>query len=602
MFRPFQSLFSDPFGAPALVRRVIIEHGVASWRRYAIALVLMAVAAAATAVSAALFGNIVNQAYLRKDFMALVIMCGVIVAISVVKGLATYGSVVEMAKVANRIVANNEERMFDKLLNENLAFFADRHSSEFMARVTTGAAAASQLLNLLITAAGRDFLSLIGLMGVMVYQDPLMSLVTFVIAPPVVLIMRQLVRRARTVILRRYTSGVATLETLQEALQGIRIVKAFTLEEAMRARVRVSIADVQAAANKMARVSSRSSPLMESLAGVAIALAVLYGGYRVINTGAKPGSFVSFMAAFLLAYEPAKRLTRLNFDITQTLLGVRLFYELVDSPATEPDDGDKPPLVLSTARVEFRSVDFAYRPGEPVIKGMSFTAEPGRVTALVGSSGGGKSTVLNLLLRFYEIDRGAILIDGQDIAAVARRSLRQQIAYVGQDVFLFRGSIRENIAFGRPQADQEEIVTAAKAAHAHEFITAFPQGYDTPVGEHGLRLSGGQRQRIAVARALIKDAPIVLLDEATAALDSESERLVQDAIARLCNGRTTLVIAHRLATIMHADRILVIEDGMIAESGRHDELLRRNGRYASFYRLQLREQAPHEPIAIASSA
>src|SRR5262249_34373125 len=256
-------------------------------------------------------------------------------------------------------------------------------------------------------------------------------------------------RRARTVIMTKYTSGVATLETLQEALSGIRIVKAFTLESIMRTRVRRSIGEVEAAANKMAGVSNRSGPLMEALAGVAIALAIMYGGYRVINTGAKPGKFVSFMAAFLLAYEPAKRLTRLNFDVSHALLGVRLYYELIDSRATEPDDEARPPLVLSNARIEFRDVHFAYRAGEPVIKGLSFVGEPGKVTALVGPSGGGKSTVLNLILRFYENQMGTILIDGQNIAAVSRRSLRRQIGYVGQDVFLFRGSVRDNIAFGK---------------------------------------------------------------------------------------------------------------------------------------------------------
>jgi len=597
-----QSHSADRYGTLALIWRVVTEHGSANWKRYAVSVALMAIAAAATALSAYLFGDVVNQAFLTKNFPAIVALCAAIVAISLVKGVATYGSTVQLARIGNRIVADNERRMFDKLLNESLGYFADRHSSEFMARLTTGAAAASQTLNLLMTAIGRDLLSLIALMTVMVLQDPLISLVAFVIAPPIVLLMRQLVRRARTVIFTKYTSGVATLETLQEALQGIRIVKAFTLEETMRARVQGSISDVQAAANKMARVSNRSGPVMEAFAGIALAFAMLYGGYRVINTGAKPGEFVSFTAAFLLAYEPAKRLARLNFDLSYTLLGVRLFYELIDSPATEPSETDKPPLVLSTARVEFRDVGFAYRPGEPVIKNMSFTAEPGRVTALVGPSGGGKTTVFNLMLRFYEVGGGAILIDGQDIAAVARRSLREQIGFVGQDVFLFRGSIRENIAFGKPGAGEDEIVAAAKAAHAHDFIMAFPAGYETPVGEHGLALSGGQRQRIAVARALIKDAPIVLLDEATAALDSESERLVQDAIAHLCEGRTTIVIAHRLHTITHADRILVVEDGTIVESGRHDDLLRRSGRYASFYRLQLREQAAREPIAIASSA
>src|SRR5262249_16887395 len=294
--------------------------------------------AAATAASAVFFGEVVNQAYQRRNFSALIVACGVIIAVSIVKGLATYGSAVQLARIGNGMVAENERRMFDKLLKESLSFFPDRHSSEFMARLTTGAAAASQTINLLVTAAGRDLLSLIGLLIVMVIQDPVMSLVTFVIAPPIILVMRQLVRRARTVIMTKYTSGVATLETLQEALSGIRIVKAFTLESIMRTRVRRSIGEEEAAANKMARVSNRSGPLMEALAGGAIGLAIMYGGYRVINTGAKPGKFVSFMAAFLLAYEPAKRLARLNFDVSHSLLGVRLYYELMDSPASEPND------------------------------------------------------------------------------------------------------------------------------------------------------------------------------------------------------------------------------------------------------------------------
>ena len=353
----------------------------------------------------------------------------------------------------------------------------------------------------------------------------------------------------------------------------------------------------------MARVANRASPLMEMLGGFTVALATIYGGYRVIETGATPGEFVSFLAAFLLAYEPAKRLARLNIDLNNSLVGVRVLYEVIDSPPGEPSDDDLPALHLSAARLEFADVHFAYRAGTPVLRGMSFVAQPGKVTALVGPSGGGKSTVLNLILRFYDADSGRVLIDGQHIAAVSRRSLRQEIAYVGQIVHLFRGTIRENIAFGKLSASEAEIVAAAKAAHAHDFILSFPAGYDTPVGEHGLQLSGGQRQRIAIARALIKNCPIILLDEATAALDSESERHVQEALAELCKGRTTLVIAHRLSTIMHADSILVVEDGLVVESGRHDELLRKGGRYASFYRLQLKEQSspPLEPVAITSS-
>src|SRR6201997_1632804 len=264
-----------------------------------------------------------------------------------------------------------------------------------------------------------------------------------------------------------------------------------------------------------------------------------------------------------------------------------MLYEIIDSPPGEADDADRPQLKLANGRLEFADVRFAYRAGGPVLRGMSFVAQPGKLTALVGPSGGGKSTVLGLILRFYTVDSGRILIDGQDIATLSRDSLRHQIAYVGQVVQLFRGSIRDNIALGRLGASELEIVAAAKAAHAHDFITSFPLGYDTPVGEHGLQLSGGQRQRIAIARALIKNAPIILLDEPTAALDSESERQVQEALMELRKGPTTLVIAHRLSTITHADNILVGGAGQVLESGRHEKLLHRGGRYASFYRLQL---------------
>jgi subfamily B ATP-binding cassette protein MsbA len=304
----------------------------------------------------------------------------------------------------------------------------------------------------------------------------------------------------------------------------------------------------------------------------------------------------------MLAYEPAKRLARLNMDLSSGLVGVRILFDVIDHPPTEEPEDGKPSLQLSAARVEFANVHFAYRPGEKVIRNLSFVAEPGMVTALVGPSGGGKSTILNLMLRFYEVDGGTIVIDGQNIAAVSRHSLRSQVAYVGQDVFLFRGSVRDNIALGRPGATESEIMAAARAAYAHDFIIAFPRGYDTPVGEHGTQLAGGERQRVAVARALLKNAPVILLDEATASLDSESERQVQRAIEHLCRGRTTIVIAHRLHTVVDADRIFVIEDGGVVEFGRHDELLRKGGRYASFYRLQLRDQEPSTRVAIASTA
>jgi ABC-type multidrug transport system fused ATPase/permease subunit len=597
MQHPISTAAEDErYGAFVLVRRLLTEQGLAHWPRYAIAFSLMALAAACTALSAYLIGSVINQAYVNRSLAGIITLGFVTVALFATKGLATYGHSVMLSRIGNRIVADNQRAVFAKLLNEGLGFFSDRHSTEFIMRLSAGAAAATQVLNLLITSVGRDLFSLIGLVIVMVVQDPYMSFFAFVVAPPAFFVLRKLIRRIYSIARTQFHGNTRVVETLQEALQGIRVVKAFTLEDVMRERFDRNVADVEHEANKMARVSNRSSPLMETLGGCAIAMAITYGGYRVIATGATPGEFFSFITAFLLAYEPAKRLARLNIELNSGLVGVRILFELLDSAPSERIDDEKPALVATTPSIVFEDVDFAYRGEESVLRGMSFTAEPGKLTALVGPSGGGKSTVFNLLLRFYEPERGMIAIGDQDITAVARRSLRRRVAYVGQDVFLFRGSIRENIAFGKPGAGADEIEAAAKAAYAHDFIMAFPRGYDTPVGEHGLQLSGGQRARVAIARALIKNAPIILLDEATAALDSESELQVREAMEHLFEGRTTLAIAHRLHTVAHADCIHVVEDGRVVESGRHDELLRKGGRYASFYRLQLKDQETRAPV------
>ncbi|MGB6398574.1 MAG: ABC transporter ATP-binding protein [Bradyrhizobium sp.] len=592
-----KKITDDPYGAAILIRRLVMEQGIVHWRRYLTAFLLMGVAAGATAGSAYILGQVINQAYVDKNIPGIVILSGVTVLLLAIKGVATYGHTVILSKISNAILANNQRRLFAKLMSESIGFYSQRHSSEFLTRLTAGAKSITDVLNLLINAIGRDFLMLISLVAVMVMQEPLMSLLGLLVTPPAMLILRKLVKRIKGLAYNQFTGTADILETMQESLQGIRTVKAFTLEETMQRRMDENIATVERNANKMARVSNRSNPLMEMLGGFAVAGCLLYAGYSVVALGATPGQFFSFLTAFLMATEPAKRLARLNIDLNSNLVGARMLLEVVDSPASELADDDKPSLKLSDARIELRDVSFAYRVGEPVLNRMSFVAEPGKVTALVGPSGGGKSTVLALLLRFYEVNQGDILIDGQSISAVSRRSLRQQTAYVGQDVYLFRDTIGANIAFGKQGASEAEIIEAAKAACAHEFIMGFPLGYDTPVGEHGTQLSGGQRQRIAVARALIKDAPVILLDEATAALDSESEKQVQEAIEHLCQNRTTIVIAHRLHTIMHADTILVVEAGEIVERGRHDDLLRRGGRYASFFRLQQRDTATLAPIS-----
>jgi ATP-binding cassette, subfamily B, bacterial MsbA len=593
------SIRQDPYGAARLIKRLVMEQGAAYWRQYLFAFVLMAIGAAATALSTYLLKDVINAAYEDRNFRSILWLSIAIAVIFTIRGGATYGQSVTLQRIANAILARNQRNLFAKLMRESVGFFSDRHSSELLTRMSVGAAAIAQVLNLIISAIGRDFLTMLGLMIVMLLQDPWMALIGLLVAPPALFVLRKLVRRMRGLAGDQFTGNANIQETMLEALQGIRTVKAFSLEQRMQERIERNIQAVEHNANRMARVSNRSGPLMEALGGIAICATLIYSGYRVVEHGATPGQFISFLAAFLLAYEPAKRLARLNIDLNAALVGARKLIEVIDNPSSEPDDREKPALALNDARVELRDVTFAYRPGETVLERMSLVAEPGKVTALVGPSGGGKSTVLNLVLRLYETPAGAIEIDGQDIAQVSLQSLRQQTAYVGQDVFLFHGTIRENIAFGKPDASDEQIIAAAGAACAHDFIMGFPLGYETPVGERGAQLSGGQRQRIAIARALIKNAPIILLDEATAALDSESERQVQEAIEHLCQGRTTLVIAHRLQTIMHSDTIHVVEGGQVVESGRHDELLRRNGRYASFFRLQYHET---RPLALASSS
>jgi len=586
-----RKITDDPYGAFQLVKRLVAEQGAVYWRRYLLVLFLMAIGAGASAGSAYLFGKVINQAYVYRNINGIMILSVIVIALFTAKGIATYLQAVMLSRISNAILANNQRRMFAKLMQESIGFYSQSHSSDYLNRLSAGAASITQVLSLIITTIGKDFLTLIGLVVVMVSQDPVLSMLSLVVAPPMFVFVRKIVRRVKNLAAGQFLSMSTIMEAVQESIQGIRTVKAFTLEATMEARVNKSVAQVEAHANKMAVVSNRSGPLMEMLGGIAIAGALMYGGYRVIGTNAAPGQFISFITAFLLAYEPAKRLARVNIDLNTMLIGARMLLEIVDSPASEPDDSDKPALKLTHAKVEFRDVSFAYRPEQLVLKSMNFVARPGKVTALVGPSGGGKSTILSLLLRFYEVGDGAVVVDGQPISDCSRISLRQQTAYVGQDVYLFRGSIRENIAFGKRHATEEEIIAAARAACAHDFIMSFPRGYDTQVGEHGTQLSGGQRQRVAIARALIKDAPIILLDEATAALDSESEKFVQEAIAHLCRNRTTIVIAHRLHTIMHADQILVVEDGTIVESGVHEDLLRKDGRYAAFFRLQQHQAA-----------
>jgi ATP-binding cassette subfamily B protein len=601
-FAGLRSLFEDSSGTPWLIRRLFAEYGYDHANAYVAALALGAVAAACTAGTAYIVGTVVNQAYLDQDLGAIAALALLIIAVFAIKGLAVYGSGVILARIGYRIIAEIQRRVFDKLLLEGVGYFADRHSTQFSAKMMRGARAASDLLKTLINALGRDILTLVGLAAVMVMQDPLMAMVGLLVLPVAVYIVRGLMRRTRDLARSELSGALRIYETIQETIRGFPLVKAFSLEREMRERINSSIAGVERKQYVLARLEHRAGPIMESLGGIAVALVLLYGGYRVIELGAKPGEFVSFITAFLLAYEPAKRIARLHVSLARTVMAVRQLFSILDSPVTEPEEPDAVRFRIERGEIRFNNVNFRYRRRRQVLHDLSFTAEAGEMTALVGQSGGGKSTVIALILRFYQPQGGSIEVDGVDIRRISRRSLREQIAYVGQDVFLFRGSIRENIAFGRLDASEDAIVEAARAAHAHDFISEFPDGYDTEVGEGGSKLSAGQRQRIAIARALLRNAPIILLDEATSSLDSKAEREVQLAIERLREGRTCIAIAHRLHTVMQANRIYVMEKGRIIESGTHKDLLRSGGYYAGMLRLQRdQDEGESRPRAVRLS-
>lgn len=575
--------------ARAIIPRLLATDGRRYASRYALAFFFMVLVAGSTSFSAYLMKDVVNQIFVEGREWAIWALGGALIALSAIKGFSAYGQAVTLGKIGNRIIAGYQNRLYENLLAQGVSFFSDRHSAEFLNRLNSGANGARTILQILITTAGRDLLTLIGLIVVMIIQDAFLAFICLVAMPIAVFSVRSLIRRTRNIVKRQFLGAGKILQTMQETIQGFRMVKSFNLEAMLRARMGEHVGEVERAMNKMVSVSSRSSPLMEMLGGFAVAGAVMYAGFGVLKGGRLPGEFFSVITALLLAYEPAKRLARVNIDLAANLVYVRFLFEVIDSPPAELEPAGLPALKVDGGHVEFRDVEYGYRKDEAVLRRLSLTAEAGKTTALVGPSGAGKSTIMGLIERFYEPQSGAILIDGQEIAKVSRHSLRDAIAYVSQDVFLFSGTIRENIALGHDGASEAAIIAAAKAAHAHDFILGFGAGYDTQVGEHGAQLSGGQRARIAIARAFLKNAPILLLDEPTAALDSESELMVQRAIDALRVARTTLVIAHRLQTVLAADRILVIEHGKIVESGRHDELVAHRGRYYDLYQLQFNE-------------
>ncbi|APO73058.1 lipid A transporter ATP-binding protein [Rhizobium etli 8C-3] len=569
-----------------VLKRIIAENGRDHIGGYAFAISCLVVVALSTAFTAWIMKVIIDEAFANRRADMVWIICLAIFIAFVLRGFASYGQAVALSRIGNNIVARYQRRLYAHLMTLSVGFYNEARSAHIAAQVSQNVGGIRDVMNLTITSTARDLLTFIALIGVMVFQDPLLTLAVFILAPPLLYGLRYLSKRLRQVTREAIHLNSHVLGAMQETIQGIAIVKAFTMEAELVRKLDKLVAAAENRANRIARLSERNAPMTETFAGFAVASILAYAAYRSIYHNVPPGAFFSFVTALLLAYDPARRLARLQVQLERAVVNARMIYELLDMEPRQRDLPDAKPLNVTSASIEFRDVSFAYS-ADPILNNVSFVAEGGKTTALVGPSGAGKSTVINLIPRFFDPTSGQIFIDGQDIAHVAKQSLRQQLAYVSQQPYLFEGTIRENIRYGRPEATDAEVEEAARLAYAHDFILAQPNGYDTPVGENGVTLSGGQRQRLSIARALVRKAPILLLDEATSALDTESEAAVQRALDEAMTGRTVVVIAHRLSTVMRADKMVVMQQGRVVEEGNHETLAKRtDGLYARLNNLQ----------------
>ena len=570
-----------------VLKRVLGENARDYVGLYVAAIACLLAVAGATAFIPWVMPPLIDGVFYQERFDLIPWICGAVILVFLVRGAATYGQAVILAKIGNNLVARYQRRIFDHLMRLGLDFYTEQRSGRLAAQINENVLGVRDMLSMTLKSVVGDAVLLLALVGAMIVLDPKLSAIALLIGPPLIFAVNRIMRRLRKVARQAVEVNARLVGAMQETTQGIAVVKAFTMEEQLARRMDGLVAEAENRANKIARVSERVTPISEALAGFAIAGVIAYSAYQASASGTPPGSVFGFITALLLAYDPARRLARVQVNLERSLVNARMIYELLDIEPRQRDGADARPLDVSRAEVRFDGVSFSYADDLPVLRAVSFVAEAGKTTALVGGSGAGKSTIVTLLQRFYDLAEGAILIDGQDIAHVTKASLRANIAYVSQHPYLFEGSVRDNIRYGRPDATDAEIEEAARLAHADEFIAGMPQGYDTPVGENGVTLSGGQRQRLSIARAIVRNAPILLLDEATSALDTESEARVQAALETIMQNRTTIVIAHRLSTVVKADHIVVLEAGRVVEEGTHASLMKSQaGAYARFHRLQ----------------
>ncbi len=576
-----------------MVIRLLREHVRPHIRRLVLAVGCMVLVAAATATYAWLMEPVLNEIFENKNRAMLMVLPLAVMAVFLIKGTAGYGQSMLIHYVGLRIFTDLQIRLFAHLMPADLAFYHNTATGELISRFTNDVRLMCSSVLKATTGVGKEALTVVFLVGVMYYQNwPLALSVSFVF-PVAVLPVIKIGRRIRKYSSKTQAQRGRLTVVLDETFQGVRHIKAYGMEDYETRRATGALERLFRLIRKMVRVRLLVMPIMDSLSGLAIGVVILVGGWQVIEGQTTTGAFFSFITAMMLAFQPVKSLAKFNATLQQGMAAAQRFSALLD---TAPDIKDQPgarPLEVKDGAVEFDDVSFTYARGAPALEGVSLMVPAGQTAALVGPSGAGKSTIFNLIPRFYDVESGHVRIDGADVRDVTLASLRRAVGLVSQEVTLFNDTVRANIAYGRPDAGDDEVEAAARNAAADEFIRALPDGYDSLVGEHGVKLSAGQRQRVAIARAMLKNAPILLLDEATSALDSESERLVHQALSRLMEGRTTLVIAHRLSTIIGADVIHFIENGRVVESGAHAELLAQNGAYARLYDIQYADDSEH---------
>lgn len=578
MFKPVESYTTGP-----LVKRLIKQYLASHSGKLVLAIICMLLVAGTKAAQAWMIKPALDDVFLKKDAHMLLVIPVAVCLIGVVSALANYGQVVIMRNVGQRIIADMQIDLFGHLMRADLATFHDQASGRLISRFTNDIMLMRNAVSSVMTGIAKDFFSMVFLVALMFYQSWPLACIAFFVFPVAVLPVIRLGRRMRKISNSTQQQLGAFAAQLDETFHGVRMVKAYGREEHEVKRARLSIEQLYTLYFKSSRVQALASPIMELLTGVAIGAVIWYGGAQVIAGTTTPGSFFSFVTAMIMAYAPAKTLATLNNSLQEGLAAASRLFAVLDSEPVIQDIPNAKPLVIGDGAVRLEDVTFHYAPGAGGVNHISLQVPAGKTVALVGHSGSGKSTLVNLLLRFYELDSGKILIDGQDIRDVTLKSLRASMSLVSQEIVLFDDSVRANIAYGRIDASEEDIVKAATMAAADSFIRELPQGYDTMIGPHGVKLSGGQRQRLAIARAMLKNAPILLLDEATSSLDNTSERIVQQALENLMRDRTTLVVAHRLTTIRNADIIYVLDRGEIVESGTHDKLMQSSGAYYNLY-------------------